>query len=392
MHLKLISLLLLPFAHGAKPKAKVSKVRKRDGGVYQSPVPYPAEDKNDAEQDSNTKTKRPNILLILADDVGTEDIPGYWGTNVAQMPNMQKLQAQGVTFFNAHSSPLCAPSRYMLLSGNYQHRGNKVPSTWNFSDGLNQFRANQKSIAHALKEGGGYHSAMLGKWHIGLKLPQGGGRFNRTNILSAAGLNWTLPVRQGPNDVGFDYSYFTSGGIQEAPYSFFRNGFLETDPSNVVFWPKGSYEMKHGLSAIRLDGEGDPDWDSTAYNMILVNETNAFLDYHMENRKDDPFFAYVALGSVHIPHSPPRQYLDGSPVAGENLNLHLDMLFEMDKVIGSLVDSIEQRGLANETIIIFSSDNGGINALSYAERKLRGHKGKKIIYWAYCTIYSISEF
>jgi arylsulfatase A-like enzyme len=68
------------------------------------------------------------------------------------------------------------------------------------------------------------------------------------------------------------------------------------------------------------------------------------------------------------------------------------MLFEMDKVIGSLVDSIEQRGLANETIIIFSSDNGGINALSYAERKLRGHKGKKIIYWAYCTIYSISEF
>lgn len=380
--LKLISLLLLPLGCDAQLRTpKVSKVRKHENNVaHDNDVPYPAqaeykyEEHDDGGTSMMNKSKRPNILLIFADDVGTEDIPGFWGTNLAPMPNLQKLQAEGVTFFNAHASPLCAPSRYMLLSGNYQHRGNKVPSTWNFFDGENQFRAGQKSIAHALKEGGGYHSAMIGKWHIGLKLPNGG-RHNRTNILTATGLDWTFPVMQGPNDVGFDYSYYTSGGIQEAPYSFFRNGFLETDPSNIVFWPEGNYEMEHGLSAISRDGEGDPNWDSTAYNMILVNETNAFLDFHMENRKDDPFFAYVALGSVHIPHSPPRQYLDGSPVAGENMNLHLDMLFEMDKVIGSLVDSIEQRGLANDTIIIFASDNGGINARSYANRKLRGHKG-----------------
>lgn len=376
----LIGLLQVTWGGGKEIKTKVNKVRKR----HQHTTPSPSSSystngstKNDLDEvDTAThdRVQRPNILLILADDVGTEDVPGYWGTNVAPMPNMRKLQEQGVTFMNAHSSPVCAPSRYMLLSGNYQHRGNHLPSTWNFFDGENQFRHGQKSIAQALKEGGNYHSAMIGKWHLGLKFPKGG-VFNRTHLLTGTGSNWSSPVLQGPNDIGFDYSYFTSGGIQEAPYSFFRDGFLETDPSSVVFWEEGNYEMKHGLSAIRTDGEGDPEWDSTAYNMILVNETNAFLDLHMKTRKHDPFFAYVALGSVHIPHSPPRKYLDGSPVAGQNANLHLDMLFEMDKVIGSLVDAIEQRGLSNETIIIFSSDNGGINSLSYASRRLRGHKG-----------------
>ena len=107
--------------------------------------------------------KKPNVLIILADDVGTEDVVGYWGNNIVDMPNLQKLQDKGVTFMDAHSSPKCAPSRYMLLSGNYHHRGTKVYGSWGFEDKQSQFRNRQRSIAHMLQSIG-YKTGMLGKW------------------------------------------------------------------------------------------------------------------------------------------------------------------------------------------------------------------------------------
>lgn len=221
---------------------------------------------------------------------------------------------------------------------------------------------------------------------------------NKTHILTSNLHNWTLPLIDGPQDigksnrngkelyfgwhamkhvtknfdwlaskwkfgfvrVGFNKSYVTTGGIQGAPYSFFRDGFLTTDiTSHVSYWEEGKYEMPSGDSIIRRSGEGDVDWDSTAYNQILVNETSQFIHDHLEDRPEDPFFAYIALGSVHIPHSPPTKYSDGSPIAGEYPTAHMDLLLELDKVVGSLVSLVESKGLANETIIIFSSDNGG---------------------------------
>jgi arylsulfatase A len=98
--------------------------------------------------------------------------------------------------------------------------------------------------------------------------------------------------------------------------------------------------------------------------MILVNKTHAFIDDHLANRPNDPFFAYVALGAVHDPHSPPDAYLDGSPVKNQYETSHLDMLGAMDKAVGSIVSMIENKNLAEETIIIFASDNGGINKVS----------------------------
>jgi hypothetical protein len=143
---------------------KVNKVRRKK---IQSPAPSPPPSIPSADpiktpapsppltNNADPVKKKPNILLIFADDVGTEDVPGYWDTNIVQMPNIKKLQSMGVTFIDAHSTPLCSPSRYSLLSGNYPHRGSTVHSTWNFWDGQNQFEPNQKSIAEVLK-GVGY--------------------------------------------------------------------------------------------------------------------------------------------------------------------------------------------------------------------------------------------
>jgi len=199
-------------------------------------------------------------------------------------------------------------------------------------DDENQFQYNQKGLAHILKIQAGYDPAMFGKWHLGGGVPPPG-VWNRTHVLRGSGSDWSNPIIDGPQDIGFDYSYMTTGGIQAPPYSFFRNGILDHDISDVEYWAIGDYNMTSGdVSKIIQDGEGFKYWDSTSYNMILVNETLSFLDRHMETRADDPFFAYMALGQVHVPHSPPKYYLDGTPIAGQYENEHLDLLLEMDKV------------------------------------------------------------
>jgi arylsulfatase A-like enzyme len=315
--------------------------------------------------------KKPNIVIILADDLGTGDVPFFWNgleTSKVQMPHLQQLADKGITFTDAHSSPLCAPSRYMLLSGNYPHRGSKVFGTWNINSGFNQFTKYQKSIAETLRTAG-YDTAVFGKWHLGGKVPPNGIQNedgNLRNLITEEGHDWTLPLIEGPGYLGFDRSYITTAGIQSPPYSFFRDDFLTTTPSNAKYWNGGTHQMTHGESVIikRKAGEGDPSWDSSAYDMILVNETNAFIDNHLEKRPNDPFFAYVALGAVHAPHSPADVYLDGSPIKNQYEIAHLDMLGAMDKAVGSIVSMIEEKNLAEETIIIFASDNGGLNKVA----------------------------
>jgi hypothetical protein len=137
-------------------------------------------------------------------------------------------------------------------------------------------------------------------------------------------------------------------------------------------WGRSMIGKEHG-------GEGCVDWDSTAYNMILVNETATFIDKHLETRPNDPFFAYVALGGVHAPHSPPNFYMDGTMVNGTYPTRHMDMLHELDLVIGSLVRAIEDRQLTEDTIIIFTSDNGGLRISKrfsqFSSGLLKGSKG-----------------
>jgi hypothetical protein len=204
-------------------------------------------------------------------------------------------------------------------------------------------------------------------------------------ILSSDQHDWTEPLIEGPQEIGFDKSRITFQGIQGGPYSFFRNGYLETVKKDVKMWEPGEYPMPQGTSIIQKGwrGEGDISWDSSAYNMILVNETKAFLDDHLNNRKDDPFFVHVALGTAHIPHSPPNFFIDGTPVNGTYATRHLDMLHELDKVVGSLVTEIEDRNMADNTIIVFTSDNGGLGTKhgSHAyghspSGPLKGAKGK----------------
>ncbi len=115
----------------------------------------------------NHHNDKPNVMIIFADDVGIGDVPGYFQENkFVHMPNLENLVRNGTTFTDAHSTPLCAPSRYVLLSGNYQHRGQSITGTWNANYDRNQFRNRQQSIAQVFRDHG-YNTAMFGKWHLG---------------------------------------------------------------------------------------------------------------------------------------------------------------------------------------------------------------------------------
>ncbi len=197
-------------------------------------------------------------------------------------------------------------------------------------------------------------------------------------MLSAENHDWTKRLKGDPGSLGFSTSYMSVEGIQNPPYVFFRAGRVEEkDLKNYTFWERGSHNMPEGESMIRTAGEGASDWDSTAYNMILVEETRKFLNRHLRKQADKPFFSYVALGAVHAPHSPPYNYTDGSPVAGQYDTKHMDIIFEMDKVVGSLIKLLEEKKLVQDTIIIFTSDNGGLGRQygDFSSGPLRQAKG-----------------
>jgi len=319
-------------------------------------------------------------MIILADDIGIGDINGRVKT-----PNIDKLAQLGTSFDNAHSTPICAPSRYVLLSGNYQQRGRNAGGTWTLKNN-NNFKPGQQSLAQVLKEGGNYMTNVVGKWHLGARIPPKGMKAPPSKILSSSRHDWTRPVMQGARHLGFESSYITYEGIQGSPYTFFRNDFLATN--EVKYWEEGNYTMPHGKSMISKAGQGTPKWDSTAYNMILVNETERFLDRFLDRRKKNPgmgipFFSYVALGAAHIPHSPPDKCLNGDPIAHQYPTRHMDMILELDKVVGSLMQALEERNLVKNTVIIFLSDNGGLGNLHgsskfnhHSNARLRGSKGQ----------------
>ena len=227
-------------------------------------------------------------------------------------------------------------------------------------------------------KGEGYSTAMFGKWHLGGGVPRTTSAWNRTHLLTDPRHDWSQPMIDGPQEIGFDSSFVTFAGIQNDPYVFFRDGYLAIDPADAKFWDSGSYPMPEGISIIqkgKFRGEGGKDWDSTAYNMKLVNETKAFLKSHIDSGTNNPFFAYVALGAVHTPHSPPYRYLNGEKVAGKYPSNHMDMLYEMDLTVGSLVSLIEDNGLAEDTMIIFASDNGGLGAAHGTDSDMHDSSG-----------------
>jgi arylsulfatase A-like enzyme len=322
----------------------------------------------------------PNILVFLMDDMGYGDCRAYNPDGLVELPNMEKLAKDGMLFTDAHSpSAVCAPTRYSLLTGNYPWRGRNENGTWAFNH-PSQILPRQETLAHVLKRSG-YRTAFFGKVHLGGRVyskstgePLEGWKIDYTDI------DFNRPIGQGPVEQGFDYSYSLPNGIQGKPYAFFENGRLVGSPDELKLWKKGEY----GNSIVKATGFGAADWDSSQAGPILTEKALAFLDRHFAENKGKPFYMHYCSQACHTPHSPPDE-LGGVPVRGvSGIDPKLDMIFEADVTLGLIMKKLHEAGQLENTLIIFTSDNGG---LVWGEERKQGHqacgplRGAKSLIW-----------
>jgi len=326
----------------------------------------------------------PNILLFLMDDMGFGDCRAYNSESKVALPRIEQLAAAGMRFTNAHSpSAVCAPSRYSLMTGNYPWRGRLPNGTWHFHQ-KSQILPGQQPLGDFLRMAG-YQTGFIGKVHLS------GTVFSKTTSkpipfhYDYRDIDFSRKWKDGPSDLGFDFSYSLPQGIQGPPYIAFRDGLLDSEPAALKIWPAG----RHRNSEIPTEGFGTSEWDSSLAGEHLVREALGFLDRHFAQAhtgdSGKPFFLLHCTESCHVPHTPPAS-LGGQPVSGSAGDPHLDMLHEADLQLGHLLDRIEKAGELSNTLIIFTSDNGGLARGKPGDYRL-GHnsnaplKGSKATIW-----------
>lgn len=281
----------------------------------------------------------PNIVYIMADDVGYGDVQSYYPRSKIPTPNIDKLAKQGMRFTDAHSGgSVCSPSRYGLLTGRQYAR-----EPWNrIGNKLNQsmIEADQLTVGEFLKNQG-YTTACIGKWHL---FQSWYDNENRPVILEkengdfmAESTDYTKPTTDGPNDHGFDYFFGLHGASSSPPYTFMRN-------RNVVTLPTEK-ESNGEVSA--------PGWDFSEILGTITDEALEYIDNRGLEKTKKPFFLYFSLSSIHVPITPSRDFQGKS-----NFGWYGDFVMETDWVVGQVMKKLEQYGLDKNTIVIFTSDNG----------------------------------
>lgn len=302
--------------------------------------------------------QNPNIIVILADDMGYGDVSAYNENSAFQTPHIDQLTEQGVKFTAAYTtSAVCTPTRYSLLTGRYNWRSTlKSGVKWGYSEPL--IPNDRLTIADVLKEAD-YHTAFIGKWHLGWDWHFAGevpGNLDTPNV--SPEVDFSQPITNGPNDLGFDYSYGFSASLDMPPYVYVENNQPTTIPTETTV----NYDHK-GFWREGLTGS-----DFTHVD-VLPHLTNQSVDYiHRQANSGQPFFLYYALPAPHTPILPTTEFMGSS-----NSNLYGDFVLQVDDVVGQITQALEQNGILEETILIFKTDNGASPRSDYPELERAGH-------------------
>lgn len=282
--------------------------------------------------------KNPNIVLIYADDLGYGDL-GCYGATKVQTPNVDRLAAEGRRFTDAHSaSAVCTPSRYGMLTGEYPFRGN----TWGPASTTQKLLIpTSKTTVPSMLKSEGYETAIFGKWHLGF---------------GTSGPDWNGDLKPGPLEVGFDYYFGVPKVNSGVPYVFVENhrvvGLDPADPlvasgqaTNVLYYPlKTMTGMSGGEAAHLLYRDYD-----------LGNQWAARATQWIEEHRDHPFFLYLPTTQIHHPFTPDPRWIGTS-----QCGLYGDFIHEFDWIVGEVLNKLDELGLAENTLVIVTSDNGGM--------------------------------
>ncbi|MGB7323490.1 MAG: arylsulfatase [Rubripirellula sp.] len=305
----------------------------------------------------------PNIVFILADDMGYGDVQclnpdrGKIAT-----PAMDRLAGEGMIFTDAHTtSSVCTPTRYGILTGRYNWRTHLQKSVlFGFDKPL--IDENRLTVAGFLKNNG-YNTAAIGKWHLGLDLPTTDGEPIKGN--NPANIDWDQPVKNGPVTRGFDYYFGISASLDMPPYIYIEND---------RFVGKGT-----ATKAFNRKGPAEPDFEAIDVLPMIGKKAAEFIGKQDASK---PFFAYIPFTSPHTPILPSKQWQGKS-----SLGKYGDFVMQTDAVIGEIVAAIDKAGLADNTLVIVTSDNGCSKAAGIKELEAMGHfpsgnlRGSKADLW-----------
>ena len=322
---------------------------------------------------------RPNIIVMLADDMGYGDPHCYNPASKIPTPNMDRLAAEGQRFTDAHTpAAVCTPTRYGFLTGRYSWRTRLQNSVlWTeYEDPL--IESTRETVARVLQRAG-YRTAAVGKWHLGLNFAKPGGGFVRgkTGHMNGAGgtreVDFTQPVQGGPLALGFDTSFLLPGGINLEPHFWLADDRAVGQP-NV--WRANAAPTRAGTSGLEVhEGWMAEGWSDEAVGPTLTAKAEAFIAASAAMKK--PFFLYFASQAPHRNCVPP-DFARGKSQAG----VRGDMVYEFDWSVGRVLAKLDELGIAKNTLVIVTSDNGAVPKSDEGEDfghksngDLRGSKG-----------------
>lgn len=312
------------------------------------------------------EANRPNVVLILADDLGPGDIGCQHAERTGEpplspTPAIDALARDGMWFTDAHSpTSLCSPSRYAIMTGNYNFRSYAPWGVWG------TFRKTaitaQDATLGTIAKRGGYRTGFIGKWHLG-------GDFYHKNSKTIyrgedrAEKELDVDMRKwigaGPQNMGFDYDYTLPTGVQGPIYLAFENG--QWSPMNkdsaLIHYDRNTAKDPIFVSD-KGPGPGDSEWDCYKINEILANKATSFIQ--RSSKAKQPFFLCYWSPAVHIPHTPP-EHLEGKMIRGTTPTLHTDMNRVIDWEVEKIVQALKETNEYENTLIIFTSDNGGLS-------------------------------
>ncbi|MES2426971.1 MAG: arylsulfatase [Bacteroidota bacterium] len=299
---------------------------------------------------AQTGKKAPNIVFILADDLGYGDLKTFNPEAQTSTPNLTRLAQQGMMFTNAHSaSSVCTPSRYGILTGRYAFRTSMKKGVLNgYSPAL--VEEDRFTIATLLKTAG-YQTAIIGKWHLGLNWKpidpsQKPIRQNGSDGADLSNVDFNSPVLNGPNNHGFDYSYVLPASLDMTPYLYLENG----KPTDLPLVPVKDYNAGRGVFWRGGFAAKDFKIEQTLDN--FVDKAQGYIKKANQN-KTRPFFLYLTLTAPHTPWLPAKRFKGKS-----NAGIYGDFVAHTDDAVGRVLHCLDSLKLTENTIVIFSSDNG----------------------------------
>ncbi len=318
----------------------------------------------------DTRNQKPNIVIIFADDMGYGDVRSLNPYGRTHTPAIDKMVSEGITFTNAHASAsVCTPSRYGILTGRYAQR-----SSTGADRGIGGFHRpviepERETLASMLKKAS-YTSACIGKWHLGLGWQtKNGSPAELDRNTGFSNVDYSREVSPGPNDYGFDYSFIHPASLDIPPYMFLRDHkvidpdvILTTDhyparkeyteyawdkkhtDEHAVYWEKGVWWRQGEMSrSFRIED----------CHSEILREGIQFIENCAREKPGTPFFLFLPLTGPHTPWVPTEKFKGKSPIG-----LYGDFIMDIDDVVGRIKNALVRHNLDENTILIFTSDNG----------------------------------